>query len=153
MALRKSHRNPVNYNNRTTAIGNFKMSKIHFKLVTTRFWVKHCTTERLCYRNFKCRRYTSSLYSPDPLNAFTISFPCGFTTFKYIMLWTADWVIQYVVDGLHPLVSILSSGFPSPGAIQTCFPIDLYIIIIGFFINMQVQGHHPHQWVPFQVTG
>ena len=21
-----------------------------------------------------------------------------------------------------------------------------------FFINMQVQGHHPHQWAPFQVT-
>ena len=22
-------------------------------------------------------------------------------------------------------------------------------IIIGFFINVQVQGHHPHQWAPF----
>ena len=27
------------------------------------------------------------------------------------------------------------------------------IIIIGFLINVQVQGHHPHQWAPFQVTG
>ena len=26
-------------------------------------------------------------------------------------------------------------------------------IIIGFFINVQVQGHHPHQWAPVQVTG
>ena len=26
-------------------------------------------------------------------------------------------------------------------------------IIIGFLINVQVQGHHPHQWAPFQVTG
>ena len=26
-------------------------------------------------------------------------------------------------------------------------------IIIRFLINMQVQGHHPHQWAPFQVTG
>ena len=25
--------------------------------------------------------------------------------------------------------------------------------IIGFLINVQVQGHHPHQWAPFQVTG
>ena len=30
---------------------------------------------------------------------------------------------------------------------------DHHIIIIGFLINMQVQGHHPHQWAPFQVTG
>ena len=28
----------------------------------------------------------------------------------------------------------------------------LIIIIIGFLINMQVQGHHPHQWAPFQVN-
>ena len=28
-----------------------------------------------------------------------------------------------------------------------------YHIIIGFLINVQVQGHHPHQWAPFQVTG
>ena len=28
-----------------------------------------------------------------------------------------------------------------------------YIIIIGFLIYVQVQGHHPHQWAPFQVTG
>ena len=26
-------------------------------------------------------------------------------------------------------------------------------IIIGFLINVQVQGHHPYQWAPFQVTG
>ena len=30
---------------------------------------------------------------------------------------------------------------------------DIIIIIIGFLINVQVQGHHPHQWAPFQVTG
>ena len=28
-----------------------------------------------------------------------------------------------------------------------------YHIINGFLINVQVQGHHPHQWAPFQVTG
>ena len=27
------------------------------------------------------------------------------------------------------------------------------IIIIGFLINVQVQGQYPQQWVPFQVTG
>ena len=26
-------------------------------------------------------------------------------------------------------------------------------IILGFFINMQVQGQHPHQWAPFQIAG
>ena len=26
-------------------------------------------------------------------------------------------------------------------------------IIIGFLINMQVQGQHPHQWAPFQLAG
>ena len=26
-------------------------------------------------------------------------------------------------------------------------------IIIGFLINMQVQGQHPHQWAPFQIAG
>ena len=33
------------------------------------------------------------------------------------------------------------------------FRISIIIIIIGFLINVQVQGHHPHQWAPFQVTG
>ena len=28
-----------------------------------------------------------------------------------------------------------------------------HIIIIGFLINMQVQGQHPHQWTPFQIAG
>ena len=27
------------------------------------------------------------------------------------------------------------------------------LITIRFLINMQVQGHHTHQWAPFQVTG
>ena len=27
------------------------------------------------------------------------------------------------------------------------------IIIIRFLIKVLVQGHHPHQWAPFQVTG
>ena len=31
------------------------------------------------------------------------------------------------------------------------FPYSVIIIIIRFLIN--VQGHHPHQWAPFQVTG
>ena len=29
----------------------------------------------------------------------------------------------------------------------------MIIIIIGFLINVQVQGQHPHQWAPFQVAG
>ena len=28
-----------------------------------------------------------------------------------------------------------------------------YHIIIGFLINVQVQGQHPHQWAPFQIAG
>ena len=28
-----------------------------------------------------------------------------------------------------------------------------HIIIIGFLINVQVQGQHPHQWAPFQIAG
>ena len=31
--------------------------------------------------------------------------------------------------------------------------IDNHNIIIRFLINVQVQGHHPHQWAPIQVTG
>ena len=31
--------------------------------------------------------------------------------------------------------------------------ISYHHIIIRFSINMQMQGHHPHQWAPFQVTG
>ena len=31
--------------------------------------------------------------------------------------------------------------------------INHHNIIIGFLIYVQVQGHHPHQWAPFQVTG
>ena len=30
---------------------------------------------------------------------------------------------------------------------------DHIIIIIGFLINVQVQGQHPHQWAPFQIAG
>ena len=29
----------------------------------------------------------------------------------------------------------------------------IIIIIIGFFINVQVQGQYPHQWPPFQIAG
>ena len=29
----------------------------------------------------------------------------------------------------------------------------IIILIIGFLINMQVQGQHSHQWAPFQVGG
>ena len=29
----------------------------------------------------------------------------------------------------------------------------IIIIIIGFLINVQVQGQHPHQWAPFQLAG
>ena len=29
----------------------------------------------------------------------------------------------------------------------------IIIIIIGFLINMQVQGQHSHQWAPFQIAG
>ena len=28
-----------------------------------------------------------------------------------------------------------------------------YIYIIRFWINVQVQGQHPHQWAPFQIAG
>ena len=28
----------------------------------------------------------------------------------------------------------------------------IIIIMIGFLINMQVQGQHPHHWAPFQVS-
>ena len=28
------------------------------------------------------------------------------------------------------------------------------VVVVGirFLINVHVQGHHPHQWAPFQVT-
>ena len=41
----------------------------------------------------------------------------------------------------------------STGELDFYTPRPHHIIIIGFLINVQVQGHHPHQWVPFQVTG
>ena len=37
---------------------------------------------------------------------------------------------------------------------SNCQPVRiLIIIIIGFLINVQVQGQHPHQWAPFQIAG
>ena len=33
------------------------------------------------------------------------------------------------------------------------FIIIIIIIIIGFFINVQIQGQHPHQWASFQIVG
>ena len=36
--------------------------------------------------------------------------------------------------------------------LQTFFNLT-HTIIIRFLINVQVEGHHPHQWAPFQVTG
>ena len=32
------------------------------------------------------------------------------------------------------------------------FPTEIIFIIIRFLISMQVQGHHPHQWDPFQIA-
>ena len=37
------------------------------------------------------------------------------------------------------------------GLVDFMFPYKIIIII--FLINVQVQGHHPHQWAPFPVTG
>ena len=34
-----------------------------------------------------------------------------------------------------------------------CKTVTYYHIIIGFLINVQVQGQHPHQWAPFQIAG
>ena len=31
--------------------------------------------------------------------------------------------------------------------------VHIIIIIIGFLINVQLQGQHPHQWAPFQIAG
>ena len=33
------------------------------------------------------------------------------------------------------------------------FKLSCNHIIIGFLINGQVQGQHPHQWAPFQIAG
>ena len=50
------------------------------------------------------------------------------------------------------LQAIWKGPLKSPLDIIRLVPIHI-IIIIGFLINVQVQGHHPHQWAPFQVTG
>ena len=44
----------------------------------------------------------------------------------------------------HPLFNVTTK----PVGLQI-----FIIIIIGFFINMQVQGPYPQQWAPFQATG
>ena len=63
--------------------------------------------------------------------------------------------------GSHMVANILPTDTPSTQVVgskgQTIsFTESIHvhhIIIIGFLINVQVQGHHPHQWAPFQVTG
>ena len=37
--------------------------------------------------------------------------------------------------------------------LQGCKENHNHHIIIGFLINVQVQGQHPHQWAPFQIAG
>ena len=55
---------------------------------------------------------------------------------------------------MYPGVTSLISSF----SFQLLKSVGSYVklseyIIIRFLINVQVQGHHPHQWAPFQVTG
>ena len=44
-----------------------------------------------------------------------------------------------------------SRYWPSAHPLIVC--IIIIIIIIGFLINVQIQGQYPQQWAPFQVTG
>ena len=37
--------------------------------------------------------------------------------------------------------------------IYVLYVVVIIILIIRFFIYMQLQGQHPHQWAPFQVAG
>ena len=64
---------------------------------------------------------------------------------------------NYIVDHgkswkNHGIVFLNFCGNPVLNYFIMCVPTSSYIII-GFLINVQVQGHHPHQWAPFQVTG
>ena len=53
----------------------------------------------------------------------------------------------------YPLYHVTYSDTKLEAATSNSFYKKSYHIIIGFLINVQVQGHHPHQWAPFQVTG
>ena len=55
------------------------------------------------------------------------------------------------VLGWAPNHFVLGAQLAPGEKILVCIP--HHHIIIGFLINVQVQGHHPHQWAPFQVTG
>ena len=52
----------------------------------------------------------------------------------------------------HPLLIFSQSDFLIH-IIAINLHIISYHIIIGFLINVQVQGQHPHQWAPFQIAG
>ena len=59
-------------------------------------------------------------------------------------------------EGRQNLFSVYSNVSVSmllPVNVAIFLIVEYHIIIIGFLINMQVQGHHPHQWAPFKVTG
>ena len=87
-----------------------------------------------------------SLYS-DPLN-FAHSNAQDLSSTVFSKKWSLGAEIHWSVywSGVESNFGVEYLGF-------LMHILALIIIIIGFLINMQVQGHHPHQWAPFQVTG
>ena len=80
--------------------------------------------------------------------------PAGSATFFH-----GDW-LRNSFYGHYLLITFANSLDPDrarqnlgPDLDQTNWHHKSYIIIIGFLINVQVQGQHPHQWAPFQIAG
>ena len=64
---------------------------------------------------------------------------------------------MYYIWDQQRLHSHVYQGTWMPGINSGCvgdqwWPHHNIIIIIGFLINVQVQGQHPHQWAPFQIA-
>ena len=60
---------------------------------------------------------------------------------------------QFCKRGRAALQPVSVVGFSIQGYPPWQSRLTYIIIIIGFLINMQVQGQHPHQWAPFQIAG
>ena len=74
---------------------------------------------------------------------------------KIFVITTAPTFTKRLVGGdfISPAISCLKIIYVhASGAIQVLLDL-IFIIIIGFLINVQVQGQYPLQWAPFQVAG
>ena len=70
-----------------------------------------------------------------------------------ILVWIQHGILVNMFFSLDPTNTVIKRWCMVLLTIIGKYKFGYHNIIIGFLINVQVQGQHPHQWAPFQVAG